>query len=202
MITIKNTKAEILAAYQELLEKQEAASQEAESQEATSQEATSQEEKKPLAELIAFVETLQDTALKYDVLGFFKKFQKGIEIVNRPLSENDKGRIYKVYREVASVYHQLSINDILGSINTLEPLLHIFSDEHFYDEMVKVFWEIHDRILQVYPPAREVKFSEDLTASAVCALITMLDEEEVKKLNVFIHTQKAVFNRINGSIKD
>ena len=41
MITIKNTKAEILAAYQELLEKQEAASQEAESQEATSQEATS-----------------------------------------------------------------------------------------------------------------------------------------------------------------
>ena len=133
---------------------------------------------------------------------FFNEIQKAIEILDRPVTKEDERQIYIVYREVSSVYHQLSINDILGSINTLEPLLHIFSDEPFYDAMVSVFWEIHDRILQVYPPAREVKFSEDLTASAVCALITMLDEEEVKKLNVFIHTQKAVFNRINGSIKD
>lgn len=198
MITSKNTKAEILAAYKELLAKQENDAQKSDA------EKNSNQEKEGLVfdELVTYIETLKDSTLKRDVLNFFKKAQEAVKIINVPLSETHKGRLYQLYRNVASVYDQLSLDDIPGSINTLEPILHVFSDEPFYDVMVSVFWEIHDNIMKLYPPAREVKFSDDLSASAICALILQLDEEEVKKLNVLAHTQKPIFNRIHGAIED
>lgn len=191
-ITSRNTKAEILEAYQALLKEKQAAAQENEAA----------EEKQFFADLVEYLSGLEDSELKTATLKWINQFGKLITKMNQPLPESAGPQIQVLHREFSKIYPQLDLNNIPESFGLIASIIPNLKGLKIFDTIKTVFDQAYQYTMIHSAPPLSVQFSEDPTAGAVCSLIMLLDEDEVKKLHKLIHTQRPIYNRINGVIKD